>query len=162
MSCTICEKHRKFKSSGLTRFDADLGVGQDCGAVVAHRGGWFLTHFPRLDDEPTGRGHLLIEPQRHILDLSDMNSEEAAALGELMSLGASLLKSELGAEHVYVQRINDKVPHLHFHLISRFSETPREFWGLKLTSWPDRPKASPSEVQSAAQRLRTRARELGF
>lgn len=125
MDCFICRKHKN-----LDRFT---------GEVLAERGGLILTHFPKLDDERTVRGHLLIEPKRHITDFTELNEEEASALGPLIREGSTRVKSELGAEHVYVFRINDKVPHLHFHLVPRYPGTPKEYWGYKITQYPDAP-----------------------
>lgn len=84
-----------------------------------------------------------------------MNSEEMSALGQVAETAEKVLKSKLNAEHVYMFRINDKVKHLHFHLIPRYPGTPREFWGLKINEWPNRPILNLNEILMLANSMRT-------
>jgi len=135
----ICQKHEDFHSV--------------TGDVIVEKGGWVVTHFPFIDGQKAIKGYLLIEPRRHILDLTEMNKEEALTLGELIRDGAELIKSKMGAEHVYVFRINDKVPHLHFHLAPRYSGTPKEYWGFKISEWPEAPKVGLEEIQKISRKL---------
>lgn len=121
MDCVICQKHENFNLF--------------TGPVLCEKSGMTLTHYPHMNEEKAVKGHLLIEPNRHILTPEEMTQDESHALGELIALGEKLIKQKLGAEHVYVFRINDKVPHLHFHLIPRYPQTPREFWGLKISEY---------------------------
>jgi diadenosine tetraphosphate (Ap4A) HIT family hydrolase len=140
--CMICDKHSRLEDfTGLT---------------LADRGGFLLTHFPVLDGERATRGHLLIETKRHITDLTELNFEEAAALGTLIRDGAEAIREICGAEHVYLFRINDQVKHLHFHLVPRYPQTPREVWGQKIMSWTENPnKISLSEVKLISEELRS-------
>lgn len=82
-----------------------------------------------------------------------MNPDEAAAFGDLVRLGSAAIKSVLGAEHVYLFRINDKVKHLHAHLIPRYAGTPREYWGTKILEWPGRPTADFDEIKAISRKL---------
>lgn len=139
--CPVCEKHQNLLSH--------------TGAAVFEDGGWLVTHFPKLETEKTTRGHLLIESQRHIQDLTEMNDEEARALGRLIRDGARLVQERLGVEHVYCFRINDKVPHLHFHLIPRYAGTPKEYWGVHIMNCPTSPKLNTlDEIHQTVQKLR--------
>lgn len=138
--CFLCHKHRR--------------LNEYTGEVLAESGGWLLTHFPHLEDERATRGHLLIEPSRHITDLSEMNEIEAPALGDLIRKGSLAIKTLLRAEHVYLFRINDKVAHLHFHLIPRYPETPKDFWGLKIMTWPDRPIVDLEGIRDLSRELK--------
>ena len=131
--CFICKKH-----TSLLDYTAK---------AIAHDGGLTLSHFPIIDGELATKGHLLIEPTRHIEDLSEMNTNEAAALGKLISKGTTLIKEKFGAEHVYLFRINDKVAHLHFHLIPRYKNTPKEYWGLEIMKYPGAPKLTLEEIK---------------
>lgn len=139
--CMICEKHRDLKKF--------------TGEHIAEKGGWVLTHFPFLTDEKATRGHLILETKRHITDLAEMNEEESAALGELTRTAVHLQETVLKAEHVYMFRINDKVAHLHIHLIPRYPGTPREYFGFKINEWPGRTIVNLQEIQALSSELRT-------
>src|SRR3989344_6872599 len=140
MTCTICTKHQ--------------AILEHTGEPILERGGLVVTHFPKLETEPTVRGHLLIEPRRHILTLAEMNDEEAGALGVLVRTAEAAMHKVLNIQHVYFFRINDRVPHLHFHLIPRYSDTPREFWGTRIMELPGSPKVHFEEIKDMARRLR--------
>jgi histidine triad (HIT) family protein len=131
LGCAVCLKHKD-----LTRHT---------GPAIFDDGGWLVTHFPKLETEKATRGHLLIESRRHLEDLTEMNEQEAAALGRLIRDGAARIKERLGAEHVYCYRINDKTKHLHFHLIPRYANTPKEFWGTSIMACTTAPKLSTLE-----------------
>ncbi len=140
MDCFICNKHR-----ALAEFT---------GPVIREQGGLVLTHFPDIPDEKATRGHLIIEPRRHICDFSEMNDAEADALGRMIRDGSALIRKHVGAEHVYLYRINDKVSHLHFHLIPRYPNTPREFWGLNIMKYEVSPKIKLAEIVALAKAMR--------
>jgi diadenosine tetraphosphate (Ap4A) HIT family hydrolase len=129
--CPVCEKHQ------------DLS--KHTGPAIFDDGGWLVTHFPKLETEKATRGHLLIESKRHVQDLTELNDVESATLGRLIRDGAKLIKTKTEAEHVYCFRINDKVQHLHFHLIPRYPNTPKEFWGINIMSCTTSPKLSTLE-----------------
>lgn len=141
--CFICKKHR-----ALAEFT---------GPVIREYGGLILTHFADIPDEKATRGHLIIEPRRHITDFSELNLEEVDALGPMIKDGSALIR-ELGAEHIYLFRINDKVPHLHFHLVPRYPDTPKEFWGTNIMRYEGSPKIRLLEIQKLAEELRISAR----
>lgn len=138
-SCSICAKH------------ADLAA--STGPVIAEEGGLWLTHFPVQDGADPVRGYLLVEPLRCIRDMSEMDEGEARAFGALVARGEKLIKQRLGAEHVYLFRINDAVAHLHFHLVPRYPGTPKEFWGLRIREYPDAPRVNLSEIRRLAFEL---------
>lgn len=137
--CFVCQKHKQ-----IEKFS---------GTPIAERDGWVLAHFAFIEGEKATKGHLILETKRHITDITELSDEEASAFGELLRFGVQRLKSGLGAEHVYVFRINDKTPHLHFHLVPRYPGTPREFWGLKITEWPGRETLNLEQIQELSQRL---------
>lgn len=142
--CMVCRKHEDVHSV--------------TGEIILEKGGWVLTHFPFVDGQKATKGYLLIETRRHIQDLTEMNTEESQALGQLIHDGAELIKSNMGAEHVYVFRINDKVQHLHFHLAPRYPGTPKEFWGFKISEWPETPRVGLDEIQKISRQLSGRSR----
>lgn len=139
--CIICDKHNDFLKY--------------TGEVILERGGWAVTHFPFVDGQKATKGYLLIETKRHIQEFTEMNESEALALGELIAAGTKLIKEKMGAEHVYLFRINDKVPHLHLHLVPRYPGTPREFWGFKISEWTGNPKIGLNEIHDVAKNLKS-------
>lgn len=100
------------------------------------------------------KGRLLIEPIRHVVNPEDLTPAEFSNMGLLLQKAMNLLKKELSAEHVYFFRINDMVPHFHFHVVPRYAGTPKEFWGLKIIEWPNFPKLNLPEVQDLSVKLR--------
>ena len=57
------------------------------------------------------------------------------------------------AEHVYVVRIGDKTPHVHFHFVPRFPGTPRDVWQATLWQWPDGRKASADDMVAITRKF---------
>jgi len=112
-----------------------------------------VSHFPVIDGQEAIRGHLLIEPVRHITTPGELTDDEAASLGIAIKNYANLLMQKLDAEHVYVFRINDKVPHFHVHLVPRFPGTPKEYWGYKITEWPAIPRIGLEDVKKLSEKL---------
>ena len=96
----------------------------------------------------------LWEPQRHVPGLGELRDDEASALGVLCSRLARMLTQAMNASHVYAFVYGDAVPHLHVHLAPRYPNTPREFWGPKLTQWPDAPKVDGEQMRTLISRLR--------
>ena len=103
MSCMVCEKHNRHVKSESSDF-------------ISESSGWRLFHYPQESGERVIRGHLLLEAKRHIQDLSDLSEAEATELGPVIRNAVKVVRKHLEAEHVYMFRINDKVPHLHVHI----------------------------------------------
>jgi len=137
--CFICRKHKNLETF--------------TGIAIAESQGWILTHFPFIESEKATKGHLILETKRHITDLTELNDHEAAELGSLMRRGVQQIKSKLGAEHVYIFRINDKVPHLHIHLIPRYPGTPKEYLGFKINEWPERTILDLDQIRAVSRQL---------
>ena len=140
MDCIICKKHANF----------DLYTGNP----VAELGGMVVSHFPVINGAPANKGHFLIEAQRHVVDTGDLTDEESKSLGFLISKSIKVLTSGLGAEHAYAFRINDLVPHFHFHIIARYPNTPKEFWGHKISDWPGTTKLDLVQVKLLSDQIR--------
>ena len=141
MTCALCERQK-------------TGVGIPGGPLFADHL-LFVAHFPFLKDEPAHYGHFIIETRRHITRPSEMIREEAQALGHWTQVISHLLESKLKAEHVYIVRIGDKTPHLHFHFVPRFPGTPKEVWGPQLWLWPGGRKASEQDMITVTQLLKS-------
>ena len=140
--CFICTKNKS-----LTEFT---------GEVIMERSGLVLTHFPDVKNERATRGHLLIDTRRHITQLEDLTDSESEALGFIVKRAVHAIKSQLGAEHVYFFRINDLVTHVHFHLVPRYPGTPREFWGHRITEFPNRDKIDLETIRATSSHLKAK------
>jgi hypothetical protein len=46
------------------------------------------------------------------------------------------------------------VPHLHLHLLPRYPDTPRAYWGPSIDEWPDAPKGVEREIEVLCERIR--------
>ncbi len=138
MSCSVCLKHKNLAAlSGGVIFENEL---------------LFIAHFPMTAS--THYGHMIIELKRHITSPREMTESEASAVGLWMQRLSLFIETELAAEHVYLFRIGDVTPHLHFHAVPRFAGTPREMWGIYLYENPHGRKASESEIVSISEKAR--------
>ncbi|HSJ83782.1 MAG TPA: HIT family protein [Acidimicrobiia bacterium] len=99
-------------------------------------------------------GYVMIEPKRHVAGLGELTDGEAAALGVLVNNLGGALKDTEGAEHVYSFVLGDEVPHLHIHLVPRYSGAPREYWGVRASRWPDAPRGGIDEITAVCGRVR--------
>ena len=99
-------------------------------------------------------GHLVVEPRRHVAELAELTDSEASAIGVTSAHLSRGLMSVLPAEHVYAAIIGDEVPHLHLHLLPRYSGTPREYWWDRVDEWPGAPRGDEQAVGELVERLR--------
>lgn len=105
-------------------------------------------------------GDLFIELQRHVEGLGDINEEESAAIGQMLRRISKLLKEHYAVEHVYAHVIGDNVPHLHIHIIPRYTGAPREFWGTKTNEWPDAPRGGKDKVIEYCREIRNHLKKV--
>lgn len=137
MKCSICNKY-----GPATSFKP-----------IAELEGITLSHIQPVDGGSVMRGRLIIEPKRHVVNPEDLTAHEFSNMGLLLQQAMVTLKKSLHAEHVYFFRINDLVAHFHFHVVPRYPLTPKEFWGLKITDWPEYPQINSLEVESLSKIL---------
>lgn len=100
-------------------------------------------------------GHVFVETQRHVAELADLTPAESQRVGLFTSKIARALMETLGVVHVYTFLIGDGVPHFHLHVIGRYPDAPREYWGPRVDEWPDAPKGNEAEISLLSARLRT-------
>ena len=139
-ACFVCEKHRNGDRAPGGVLHADDLV--------------YAGHGHALGDDAAYRGHLVIEPLRHVAGLGDLTDDEAAALGALANRLARALKDVAGAVHVYAFVIGDAVPHLHLQLVPRYPGTPREHWGPRLLQWAEAPRVDEPAMRRRVVHLR--------
>jgi diadenosine tetraphosphate (Ap4A) HIT family hydrolase len=61
-------------------------------------------------------GFAYLEPLRHIAHITDLDGEEAATFGGVMTRVTRALKEAAGADLVWVYIFGGGIPHLHVHL----------------------------------------------
>jgi diadenosine tetraphosphate (Ap4A) HIT family hydrolase len=113
---------------------------------------------PGLDDGYPGQ--MLLVPRRHVTSPGGLTTAEAERIGLWLSRGTRLLEQVRGAEHVYLWRLGDGWPHLHFHLVPRYPGTPDEFHGPTVREWPGVPRYGWAELAAMASDLRRAAGAL--
>lgn len=142
--CFVCAKHRSLQTlpGGVIMADAH--------AIVSH----LPLTTPAGTVESVYLGYLFVEVRRHVSELSDLSTEEAASVGLFAARASAALRESEGAEHVYAAVIGHGVDHFHLHLIPRYPATPREYWWLRVDEWPDAPRGDGVEIDALGDRLR--------
>ncbi len=127
--CIICSKH------------------EDTTFEIYHSDNFVINHFvPRPGTDENYLGYNMIESRRHFKGFYEATEDEAKALGLAQRALSKAIKKALDCEHVYFFVLGDGVPHLHIHVIAKYPDAPREYWGLKVDEWPDAPRGGADEI----------------
>jgi diadenosine tetraphosphate (Ap4A) HIT family hydrolase len=141
VDCLVCRKHR--------------GLEPPPGGPIYEDALIFSSHAALFGGETSHYlGHLFIETKRHTPGLADLPPEEGQAIAIHATYLARALMETLGQVHIYAFVIGDRVPHFHLHLIGRYPEAPREFWGPRVDEWPGAPKGTLAEISLVTERIR--------
>ncbi len=89
-----------------------------------------------LDIAPINKGHALVIPKRHFVDIHDLPEEEFKEIATVIKRIASAVKKATNAEGINVLQANGKaagqeVFHFHVHIIPRFNDDNSGFKWLK-------------------------------
>jgi histidine triad (HIT) family protein len=92
------------------------------------------------DINPIAKGHTLIIPKRHAVNLWEISGEDLAAIHLVSIKVAHALRRLLKPSGIAVLQLNGEgakqvVPHYHLHLVPRLPGTPP----LPITQWDLRP-----------------------
>lgn len=138
--CFICKKHAgNIETVGVTIYEDEFV---------------YVGHMDR-NGKPNYLGHIMIDLKRHAPTLAEMTMEEAAAFGMIMAKVSKALKESENAEHIYSFVAGDAVPHLHMHLVARYPNTPKEYWGpWDVYDWDGAPMGDNNDVISLCNRLK--------
>ena len=142
---------------------------ETCFSCRKHSGLEFVPGGPVYEDEIVFSGHswsvedqqapylggFIVEPKRHIPTWAELNDEEAERVGVVIRDVSRALKAIVDAEHVYVFVLGHHVAHLHVWVVPRYPGTPREYWGLDVFEWPNRPMGGQKEVEVLCEKMRS-------
>ncbi|HEV8570782.1 MAG TPA: HIT family protein [Actinoplanes sp.] len=104
-----------------------------------------------LDARPVFKGHVLVVPREHVVQLTDLPAELLPGYFGLVQKIAAAVPLALGAQGTFVA-INNVVsqsqPHLHTHVVPRTRGD-----GLRGFFWPRHKYESDEEAASYAKRI---------
>ena len=104
-----------------------------------------------LDVRPVFKGHVLVAPRAHVVQLVDLPSADLPGYFGLVQRVAAAAPAALGAQGTFVA-INNVVsqsqPHLHTHVVPRTKGD-----GLRGFFWPRTKYASDEEAASYAAKI---------
>ena len=139
--CLVCRKHKG---------EIDIP-----GGIIYENDLIFISHALLWGNEKEHYlGHVFVESKRHVAELAELTEQEAQAIGLFTSRVAKALLQTESMEHIYTFFIGDGVPHVHIHVIGRYPNAPREYWGPKEDEWPEAPKGTAIEIEQVATRVR--------
>ena len=100
-------------------------------------------------------GYVVLKPKRHVHELADLDTGEAATLGTVQRTLMAAMRAALEPERIYVCSVAETVHHLHFQLLPRYAHIqglgpellPALFGG-------ERWKCTPAEAVAAAGAIR--------
>lgn len=139
--CIVCQKHQ--------------GIISIPGGPIFENDWIFISHALLFKDEKEHYlGHIIIETKRHVAELAQLTPDESKMLGIYRQRTAQALIDTLGMVHVYSFVIGDGVPHFHEHVIGRYPDAPREYWGSKVDEWPQAPHGSNEEITRVSNELK--------
>jgi diadenosine tetraphosphate (Ap4A) HIT family hydrolase len=87
-------------------------------------------------------GWLIVAPRRHVTSLSELAGGEAAALGILLADASAALREVVGCERTYVILFAEQegFGHVHFHVVPRMADLPREHRGVNVFHYLSQPE----------------------
>jgi histidine triad (HIT) family protein len=135
--CFICEKHEN---------GVDI-VFQDSMVSVSH-----MVRHP--DSSDNYLGYYMVESMRHFRGMYDATDEEMAVIGKMLKELSKALMDILNAAHVYAFVIGEGLNHFHIHVVARYKDAPREYWGPSVDEWPDAPRGTLQDVRNLNEKIR--------
>jgi histidine triad (HIT) family protein len=104
-----------------------------------------------LDTRPVFKGHVLVAPRAHVIQLSDLPPDVLPGYFELVQRVATAVPAALGAQGTFVainNIVSQSVPHLHTHVVPRTKGD-----GLRGFFWPRHKYEGDEEAASYAKRI---------
>lgn len=77
-------------------------------------------------------GWLTVQSRRHVAEPADFDDAEARSFGPMLRYFEGVLREITGALRIYTAAMGESFPHLHCHMVPRYSETPNDAkaWGI--------------------------------
>lgn len=107
-----------------------------------------------MDKYPINRGHALVLPKNHHESIFTMSDDEVGKLFSTVSFLSKGIMKALDAKGLNIGQNNGKaanqiVPHVHVHIIPRYSyDSPNG-------RWPSRNLISDEELEKIAEKIRS-------
>lgn len=103
-------------------------------------------------------GWLVLVARRHIVAIHEMTEEEAEELGTLIRWVSIALKEVTGCLKTYVIQFAEAAehPHVHFHVIPRMADQPRERRSTRIFEYlgvPEEERVSEETMNTLAARI---------
>ena len=123
------------------------------GGVILDDSLWVLEHA--WGPVPLA-GWLILKPKRHVEHLAGLTRDEANGLGPHISKISEAMQSALDAERVYVCSFGEMIAHVHFYLLPRYADMPRNGGEVLQLMFSGRSPwaCSDQEAAEAADRVR--------
>ncbi|MDP9211351.1 MAG: HIT family protein [Thermoproteota archaeon] len=107
-----------------------------------------------MDKYPINKGHTLVLPKNHHESIFTMGDDEVGKLFSTVSFLAKGIVKALDAKGLNIGQNNGRaanqiVPHVHVHIIPRYS------YDSQNGRWPSRNLISDEELQKIAEKIRT-------
>lgn len=99
-----------------------------------------------LADEPDYPGFLRVILKAHIKEMTDLSVSDQTALMRVVFAAEAALRDVMRPDKINLASLGNVVPHLHWHVISRFEADPHfpnPVWGAKLR---DTPVSAPADL----------------
>ena len=106
-----------------------------------------------MDKYPINKGHTLVLPKNHHESIFTMGDDEVGKLFSIVSFLAKGIVKALDANGLNIGQNNGRaanqiVPHVHVHIIPRYS------YDSQNGRWPSRNLISDEELEKIAERIR--------
>jgi histidine triad (HIT) family protein len=110
-----------------------------------------------MDISPLNKGHLLVIPKEHCLDIIEIDPKLYGHLASVICNLAKAVKASIDPEGMNVMQLNGKagnqvVPHLHMHLVPRWTGD-----GLAICAWEPIP-GDKNEIMKDAESIKAKLR----
>ncbi|WP_328465291.1 HIT family protein [Actinoplanes sp. NBC_00393] len=123
-----------------------------CGIVAGSIPAFIVASSPAgvafLDIRPVFKGHVLVVPRPHFVELVDLPASELPGYFRFVQLVAAAVPAALGSQGTFVANnniVSQSVPHLHTHVVPRTKGD-----GLRGFFWPRRKYDSDDEATEIA------------
>ncbi len=128
--CRICEKHEN---------NIDVVYENDLISI---------SHYIRQPEgDKNYLGYYMIESIRHFTGMENMSDTEIEMVGKALKYLSKAMKKVLEVEKVYSFVIGEGVDHFHVHVVGRYKNAPRDYWGPSVDDWPDAPRGDIDKIR---------------